>query len=94
MSQSYVERELKFDVDPTLVFPAWELALPKGRLERSSERLRSDYYDTPDQVLLRAEMTLRRRTRTTDTGGQLKAPHAPFRQEIRVEVGSEAVPAN
>jgi CHAD domain-containing protein len=95
MTKSFVERELKFDVDPGFAVPELdELLPPGGRVENASEHLRSDYFDTADHALLHAQMTLRRRTGTTDVGWQLKIPHAPFREEIHSELGSdgEAVP--
>jgi CHAD domain-containing protein len=92
-SQSYVERELKFDVDPGFVVPDVAALLPDGgRVERRSEQLRSDYFDTADHALLRAQMTLRRRTGTADTGWQLKVPQDPFREEIRLSVDHDSVP--
>ena len=93
MSHSEIERELKFDVDPKFVLPRLESALPSGgQLETSSQHLRSDYYDTADHALLRSRMTLRRRTGTNDTGWQLKVPHEPFREEIRIDDVSDHIP--
>ncbi|MCW2522486.1 MAG: hypothetical protein JWO63_821 [Frankiales bacterium] len=93
MPQSYVERELKFDVKAGFVVPDVAGLLPAGgRTQTSSEHLRSDYFDTHDRALLRARMTLRRRTGTTDTGWQLKVPRDRFREEIRVDSTEEAVP--
>jgi CHAD domain-containing protein len=94
MSNSYVERELKFDVEPGFRLPDLSAVVPPGgRLEAATEHLRSDYFDTADHALLRAKMTLRRRTGTTDVGWQLKIPHPPFREEIRVEHAADHVPA-
>ncbi|MDQ1731615.1 MAG: hypothetical protein QOK10_1774 [Pseudonocardiales bacterium] len=96
MTHSYVERELKFDVAADFVVPDVSALLPAGGcLERSVEQLRSDYFDTADHALLRAKMTLRRRTGTTDTGWQLKVPQKPFREEIRLSLdgdGGDGVP--
>jgi CHAD domain-containing protein len=84
MVHSVVERELKFDVPPGFVIPDVEQLVPAGgRVEHGSEQLRSDYFDTADHALLRAQITLRRRTGTTDNGWQLKVPQPPFREEIR-----------
>jgi CHAD domain-containing protein len=38
-------------------------------------------------------MTLRRRTGTTDTGWQFKVPQKPFREEIRLSLDGDGVPA-
>ena len=95
MTDTFVERELKFDVRPEFRVPVLDAVLPAGgRIEVGSQRLRSDYYDTEDHALLRAQMTLRRRTGSTDVGWQLKVPHEPFREEIRTDLvaGDEAVP--
>ncbi|MCW2492895.1 MAG: hypothetical protein JWN47_2259 [Frankiales bacterium] len=93
MAHSYVERELKFEVEPGFVVPDVTALLPDGgRVERSSEKLRSDYFDTADHALLRAQVTLRRRTGTTDNGWQLKVPRPPFREEIRLPLEGDSVP--
>jgi CHAD domain-containing protein len=93
VTESYVERELKFDVGSDFVVPDVTGLLPDGgRVEVRTEQLRSDYFDTADHALLRARMTLRRRTGSTDTGWQLKVPHPPFREEIRVDADSEGTP--
>jgi CHAD domain-containing protein len=93
MAQSYVERELKFDVEPGFVVPDIAGLLPAGgRTVTSTEQLRSDYFDTTDHALLRAHMTLRRRTGSTDAGWQLKVPSGAFREEIRLDSGGHRVP--
>lgn len=93
MAESFVERELKFEADLDSDLPDVSALLPVGgRLSTRTERLRSDYYDTPERSLLAAEMTLRHRTGTTDVGWHLKVPDPPFRQEIRVDSTSEEPP--
>lgn len=93
MPESQVERELKFDVPQDFVVPDVAELLPDGGwVERRSEQLQSDYLDTAGQALLRAHMTLRRRTGSTDTGWQLKIPQPPFREEIRIESDTEGLP--
>lgn len=93
VTRSYVEREFKFDVEAGFTLPDLDAVLPiGGRLDTGSEQLRSDYYDTVDHALLRAQMTLRRRTGSTDTGWQLKVPHPPFREEVRIELLGVHVP--
>ena len=94
---SFVEQEAKYDVEPGFAVPDLADVVPAGgRLETTTEQLRSDYFDTADHALFRAHMTLRRRTGTTDTGWQLKVPHPPFREEIHADadadLGSDAVP--
>jgi CHAD domain-containing protein len=89
----FEERELKFDVQPKFVVPDVDALLPPGgRTETAAEQLRSDYFDTTDHALLRARMTLRRRTGSTDNGWQLKVPTKAFREEIRVDVASDGIP--
>jgi CHAD domain-containing protein len=95
MAESYLERELKFDVPEGFVLP--ELAGigdPVVRVESRLHQLRSEYFDTPDHALRQARLTLRRRTGSTDAGWQLKVPHAPAREEIRLPLdNTESVPA-
>jgi CHAD domain-containing protein len=99
MVESYLERELKFDVPAGFVLP--ELADVGGEVSSTDIRvyqLRSEYYDTADSALRRAWITLRRRTGDADAGWQLKVPHPPAREELRVPLGgepegSEGVPA-
>ena len=95
MAESYLERELKFDVPEHFVLP--ELAgigSPVARAESRLHELRSEYFDTPDHALRQARLTLRWRTGSTDAGWQLKVPHAPAREEIRVSPdGTGSVPA-
>jgi CHAD domain-containing protein len=95
MTTSYIERELKFDVGPGFQLPPLDEMLPPGgRIEVASQHLRSEYFDTDDHALLHAQMTLRRRTGSTDVGWQLKVPHEPFREEIRIDLDAadNAVP--
>lgn len=95
MTESRVERELKFDVRPDLVIPDISALAPEGGyVETATEQLHSDYFDTADHALLKAHLTLRRRTGTTDAGWHLKIPHPPFREEVRTELTADsAVPA-
>lgn len=93
VTESYVERELKFDLDSGYEPPDVSGLLPDGgRAIDGLEELRSEYFDTPDFALQQARFTLRRRTGSTDTGWQLKVPHDPFRQEIRVDEATSEVP--
>jgi CHAD domain-containing protein len=94
MAESYVEREVKLDVDSDFVVPnvCRVLAVP-ARIEVVEQRLESRYFDTESHDLLNARMTLRRRLGTDDRGWQLKVPNPPAREEIRVGEGGEDVPA-
>jgi CHAD domain-containing protein len=94
MAENYVEREVKLDVDSDFIVPdiANALAVP-ARVEVVEQQLESRYFDTESHDLLNAHMTLRRRLGTHDRGWQLKVPHPPAREEIRVGEGSEDVPA-
>ena len=93
MTTSFTERELKFDVRPDFVLPdlSDELA-DVERTDHEAQQIVSEYFDTADFALLRAQMTLRRRTGTTDMGWQLKVPDAPFREEIRAPLNGAQVP--
>src|SRR6478736_576400 len=92
-TSSVTERELKFDVRPDFVLPdlSDELA-DVERTDRESQQIVSEHFDTADYALLRASMTLRRRTGTSDVGWQLKVPEPPFREEIRVPINGAQVP--
>ncbi|HEV7203841.1 MAG TPA: CYTH and CHAD domain-containing protein [Jatrophihabitans sp.] len=87
------ERELKFDVpdDWRLPDPA-ALAPDGGRCVTETVRLESAYFDTADQSLLHAGLTLRRRTGDIDAGWQLKVPDGDARIEIRLPLGGRGVP--
>jgi CHAD domain-containing protein len=92
-TSSFTERELKFDVRPDFVVP--DLSDELGDVDRTeyeSQEIVSEYFDTADYALLRAQMTLRRRTGTADTGWQLKVPQPPFREEVHAPLDGEAVP--
>lgn len=90
------ERELKFDLPP-----GWELRerglrdlVPAGgSVERETIRLESTYYDTERHGLLRAGLTLRRRTGDADTGWHLKVPAGDARTELRQPLNGRSVPA-
>jgi CHAD domain-containing protein len=94
MAETHVEREVKLDVESDFVVPdiCDALTVP-ARVEVVDEQLESRYFDTESHDLLNAHMTLRRRLGTADCGWQLKVPHPPAREEIRVGEGGEDVPA-
>lgn len=89
------EREIKFDVpDEDWVLPELSgLIPPGGSLTRHAVSLESTYYDTDDLSLLKARLTLRRRTGDDDTGWHLKVPAGNARTEIRLPVEGRGVPA-
>ncbi|GAA2750146.1 CYTH and CHAD domain-containing protein [Amnibacterium kyonggiense] len=90
MSGTFVERERKFDVDPTFKMPDLTPALPAGSaITRSVQHLRSDYFDTTDHSLRRLGVTLRRRTGSDDTGWHLKLPHGDFREEVHADLATD-----
>ncbi len=94
MASSFIERERKFEVGPTFRLPDLMDVVPPGsRTEESVQRLRSEYFDTADQALRRAGMTLRRRTGTDDVGWHLKLPHGEHREEVHFDLSNE-VPAD
>lgn len=93
MAQASAERGLRFDVDQSFVLPSVAGVLAAGgRVETRMERFRSVYFDTADRALLDAGMTLRRRLGAGDRAWQLKVPHTPFRQIIRVDFPGDGVP--
>jgi CHAD domain-containing protein len=86
MSESVLETEAKYDADPGTVLPALD-ALPQvaGTTSPAEQVLVADYYDTPDLRLLRAGITLRRRTGGGDAGWHLKLPvGGRTREEVRL----------
>jgi CHAD domain-containing protein len=69
------EIELKYDAPPGTVLPRLE-DLPKVAAESDPDEqsLEAEYYDTDDLSLLRAQITLRRRSGGSDAGWHLKLP--------------------
>lgn len=88
------ERELKFDVPDGWRLPdPVNLAPAGGRCVTETVHLESAYFDTADQSLLHAGLTLRRRTGDIDAGWQLKVPDGDARIEIRLPLRGRGVPA-
>jgi CHAD domain-containing protein len=85
----HAEIEVKYAVDERAVMP--DLAAVPGAVtvERLDPmRLEAVYFDTPDRVLVRARIALRRRTGGHDAGWHLKTPgDAGSRREHRVPLG-------
>ena len=92
MAVSAQETEIKYDAPPGAGLPDLE-RLPRVAATRGPEeqRLEADYYDTDDLRLIRAGVTLRRRTGGDDPGWHLKLPLGNgTRWEIRRPLGGAA----
>ncbi|MGX7680844.1 CYTH and CHAD domain-containing protein [Jatrophihabitans sp. DSM 45814] len=84
MADTQREIESKLDVAPD--FQVGDLSVLTevgGWFEVADDDMVSCYYDTADLDLLRARLTLRRRTGTIDNGWHLKTPGPGFRTELR-----------
>ncbi|WP_157944097.1 CYTH domain-containing protein [Blastococcus atacamensis] len=93
MITEQLEIERKFDVDPGFVLP--HLAgLPGVAVVDPPEAhdLTAVYLDTADLRLVRARVTLRRRTGGPDEGWHLKLPAAGARRELHVPLTEGDVP--
>jgi CHAD domain-containing protein len=92
MAVNVQETEIKYDASPGAGLP--DLArLPRVAATRGPERqrLEAEYYDTGDLRLIRAGITLRRRTGGDDPGWHLKLPLGnSTRREIRRPLGGAA----
>jgi CHAD domain-containing protein len=88
MSVSVNETEAKYEADPDTVLPLAALDdLPQvaATVKEPEQVLVAVYYDTPDLRLLRAGITLRRRTGGGDAGWHLKLPVGKLtREEVRL----------
>ncbi|EGD55779.1 CYTH and CHAD domain-containing protein [Gordonia neofelifaecis] len=100
MSASHsIEIELKFDVDAGLPAPDLsDLVAGGSTAEPETYLLEATYFDTPDTLLAKNRMTLRRRTGGTDAGWHLKRPSSVpgGRKETAVgfdDADQESVPA-
>jgi CHAD domain-containing protein len=100
MSVRTTETEIKYETPDGAALPALA-ELPFGELpgvrsvsDPVEMQLSAEYYDTADLRLIRAGVTLRRRTGGTDDGWHLKLPDkVGTRQEIRLPAGDgTAVP--
>lgn len=95
MTDRATELELKYEADAGTSLPAFDgLSEVAGVRDASAEHLEAAYYDTDDLRLIRAGITLRRRTGGHDAGWHLKLPvGANSRREIRLPLGrGKAVP--
>jgi CHAD domain-containing protein len=88
MAESALETETKYEASGDVVLPPLD-GLPQVASTRADEeRLAAQYWDTADLRLLRAGITLRRRTGGHDAGWHLKLPAGPAsRLEIRLPSG-------
>lgn len=77
MAESALETETKYEASGDVVLPPLD-GLPQVASTRADEeRLAAQYWDTADLRLLRAGLTLRRRTGGHDAGWHLKLPAGP-----------------
>jgi len=81
-----LETEITVDVDPGWRMPELPLDPPLAVVPAGVRRLSATYLDTADLRLLRARVTLRRRTGGPDAGWHLKLPLGDSRLEVRHEV--------
>ena len=91
MATGQLEIERKLDVDAAFVLP--ELVGVAGIAAADApveHQLEAVYHDTPDLRLLRARVTLRRRSGGTDEGWHLKLPAASARRELHAPLGGPA----
>jgi CHAD domain-containing protein len=88
----HVEVERKFEADETFTLP--DLRGTGGVAavgDPEEQSLEATYYDTPDLRLLRARVTLRRRTGGADAGWHVKLPGADgARRELHQQLGRPA----
>jgi CHAD domain-containing protein len=88
MSSGHLEIETKYDVDEDFVLPALDgldgVPVVDAPVEHALE---ATYHDTDDLRLLRARVTLRRRTGGADAGWHLKLPAGTARRELHAPLG-------
>ncbi|XUL88110.1 CHAD domain-containing protein [Streptomyces galilaeus] len=92
MADTKREIERKYESDESGLPDLTGVAGVRAVIDKGVANLDAVYYDTPDERLAKASMTLRRRTGGSDAGWHLKVPVAPgVRDEIR-EPLSDTVP--
>src|SRR5215471_1899936 len=94
MVVNQTETETKYDAPANAALPGLE-QLPQVAAVRGPEeqQLEAEYYDTDDLRLIRAGITLRRRSGGGDAGWHLKLPAGvDTRREIRRPLGGAARP--
>lgn len=88
MPSGHLEVETKYDVDEAFQLPALEGLDGVGAVDPPVEHeLEAVYHDAGDLRLLRARVTLRRRTGGPDAGWHLKLPAGTARRELHVPLG-------
>ena len=88
MVSTHLEIETKYDVDGTFVLPRLDdVAAADPPVEHVLDAV---YHDTADLRLLRARVTLRRRTGGPDAGWHLKLPAGNARRELHAPLGRGA----
>jgi CHAD domain-containing protein len=92
MAVSVNETEAKYEAEQDAVLPALDgLAQVAATASLPEQLLVAVYYDTPDLRLLRAGITLRRRTGGEDAGWHLKLPvGGRTREEVRLPLTSSS----
>lgn len=94
MTSISLETELKYEAPDDAVLPKLDEIPAVSATRRAGEdRLEAQYYDTQDWRLIKAGITLRRRTGGHDEGWHLKMPAGPHsRREIQVPLGDAGGP--
>src|SRR4051812_22163100 len=88
MTSGHLEVETKYDVDEAFVVPDVAGLTGVASVDVPVEHhLEAVYFDTADLRLLRARVTLRRRTGGPDAGWHLKLPAGTARRELHVPLG-------
>lgn len=88
MIPGHLEVETKYDVDDAFVLPPLDGVPGVAGADRPVEHLlEAVYQDTSDLRLLRARVTLRRRTGGPDAGWHLKLPAGTARRELHAPLG-------
>lgn len=92
MTQSHIERELKFEASADASLPGLDGLIPDSSVHSETVSLRAVYYDAADRHLQRRNVTLRRRSGGPDAGWHLKLPTDDAKVEIQVDSRASAVP--
>ncbi len=89
MAANSTETEIKYEAAPGAALPSFDELPQVARTEGApEERLDAEYFDTDDLRLIRAGITLRRRTGGHDAGWHLKLPARDHsRREIMLPLG-------
>jgi CHAD domain-containing protein len=88
VSSGHLEVETKYDVDGGFVVPDLTGLPGVASVDAPVEHaLEAVYLDTEDLRLLRARITLRRRTGGSDAGWHLKLPEGAARRELHAQLG-------